>query len=108
MGIQRRNKIYGGWAIIIGCFVLHFLHPQARAETWRLQDVDAPKQFSALTTRSIAVDTNGNPHIAYGQDHLYHAYYDGSTWYNEVVDSSPKVDCASSMDWRAVFSDNSN
>ena len=91
MDIQRRGKTFGVWTIFIGFFALYFLQPQARAESWRIQTVDAPRQFSDLTSRSIAVDSGGKPHIAYGQDHLYHTYYDGSTWRQEVADASPQV-----------------
>ena len=44
-----------------------------------------------MSSRSIAVDSNNHPHFAYGGDHLYYAYYDGSSWHYETVDSSPGV-----------------
>ena len=43
-----------------------------------------------MTDRSIAITDDGIVHIAYGEDHLYHAYYDG-TWHIETVDSSSGV-----------------
>ncbi|MCK9364231.1 MAG: BNR repeat-containing protein [Syntrophales bacterium] len=60
------------------------------AGPWSIRTIDAPRQFKNLTSRSILID-NGQPHIAYGQDHLYHAWYDGKEWRKEIVDSSPKV-----------------
>ncbi|MEK6636302.1 MAG: hypothetical protein AABY38_08075 [Planctomycetota bacterium] len=44
-----------------------------------------------MSSRSIAVDSNNHPHFTYGGDHLYYAYYDGSAWHYETVDSSSKV-----------------
>jgi hypothetical protein len=39
----------------------------------------------------MALDADGHPHIVYGGDHLYHAYYDGSTWHEEMIDSAAGV-----------------
>ncbi|MFO0795347.1 MAG: hypothetical protein U0586_14950 [Candidatus Brocadiaceae bacterium] len=36
----------------------------------------------------IAVDASNRPHIAYGGDHLYYAYHDGSKWNYPTVDAS--------------------
>ncbi|MEK6560031.1 MAG: hypothetical protein AABZ43_07790 [Planctomycetota bacterium] len=44
-----------------------------------------------MSSRAIAVDSNNHPHFTYGGDHLYYAYYDGSSWHYETVDSSPGV-----------------
>jgi hypothetical protein len=45
-----------------------------------------------MPQKSIAVEkTTNRPHIAYGGDSLYHAYYDGTTWHYETVDSSQTV-----------------
>jgi hypothetical protein len=38
--------------------------------------------------RALALDTQGNPHIAYGGRHLYYAYYDGTVWHRETVEES--------------------
>ena len=45
------------------------------ADTWNIEAVDTPKYFTNFYSRAIAVDANGHPHIAYGGEHLYHAYY---------------------------------
>jgi hypothetical protein len=59
---------------------------------WTIQGVDTPKGFSDMTSRSIAIDRNtGYIHIAYGGDHLYHAYNNGIRWVYETVDYSPGV-----------------
>ena len=59
--------------------------------TWLTETVDGPKHFSNFYSRAIAVDADGYPHIAYGEDRLYYAYYDGSNWRYETVDSSSGV-----------------
>ena len=70
---------------------------KAAAETWHTETVDAPRNFSLYPGGSIAVDANGNPHVVYGQDHLYHAYYDGNNWQYETVDSQPETGLFSSI-----------
>ena len=62
------------------------------ADTWKTEFVDtSEKYFAYFYPRSIAVDASDHPHIAYGESHLYYAYYDGSKWHYETVDSSPGV-----------------
>jgi hypothetical protein len=46
---------------------------------WYVVSVDAPCTFSDMGPRSLGLDTAGRPHIAYGEQHLYHAWYDGTT-----------------------------
>ncbi|MBM4460404.1 MAG: hypothetical protein FJ011_22020, partial [Chloroflexi bacterium] len=57
-------------------------------QTWRIQQVDAPKVFHNMRDRSLRLDAAGHPHIVYGQDHLYHAWHDGSSWRIETVDTA--------------------
>lgn len=64
--------------------------------TWHLECADCPKQFMA-SDRSLRLDGNGHPHIAYGGDHLYYAWYDGAGWHYETVDSAPKVGSSASL-----------
>lgn len=58
---------------------------------WHIERVDAPKSFSEMGSRSLALDASGHPHIAYGQDHLYYAWYDGGAWHLETVDAAGGV-----------------
>ena len=59
---------------------------------WMVQSLDAPKIFSDMSSRSIAIDKSTNtPHIVYGKDFLYHAYLTESGWQIETVDVSPGV-----------------
>jgi len=63
----------------------------AAAEKWKTEAADGPKYFSYIYSRAIAVDSSGNPHMAYGEDHLYYAYHDGGSWQYETVDSAGGV-----------------
>ena len=67
------------------------------SDTWEIESVDASKYLKDLFQRAIAVDGSSNPHIAYGGDHLYYAYYDGSIWHYEMVDASPDVGSYASL-----------
>jgi hypothetical protein len=60
-------------------------------EDWVIECIDCPKQFSEMTDRNLRLDAAGNPHIAYGEDHLYYAWHDGIAWNYETVDTSPDV-----------------
>ncbi|MEJ2737084.1 MAG: hypothetical protein P8189_26560, partial [Anaerolineae bacterium] len=51
-----------------------------------VERVDAPRYFAAMSDHSLALDSSGQLHIAYGGDNLYYAWYDGSAWHSEVVD----------------------
>src|SRR5688500_16075580 len=53
---------------------------EANRHTWTFERVDAPQAFSNLTNRSLRLDSNNNPRIAYGGDHLYYARFDGTSW----------------------------
>ncbi|MEW5800471.1 MAG: chitobiase/beta-hexosaminidase C-terminal domain-containing protein [bacterium] len=66
--------------------------PSLSFAAWTIESVDAPKYFEQMSPRSIAIEkTTNRPHIAYGGDHLYHAYYDGTQWRYEIIDNSPSV-----------------
>ncbi len=60
--------------------------PDGLSYGWLIDRVDTPQFFYNMTSRSLAYDKNGYPHFAYGGDHLYHAWYDGS-WHQETVDA---------------------
>ena len=70
--------------------------------TWEFETPDAPKYFDLLSSRAITVDASNHPHIAYGGDHLYYAYHDGTTWRYETVDASSIVG-----DWASLALDTS-
>jgi len=56
-------------------------------DEWNIHRVHSGKLFSDMSDRSLALDANGKPHIAYGQTHLYYAWYD-EEWHIETVDDS--------------------
>ena len=56
-----------------------------------IETIDAPHQFTEMGDHSIALDSSGNAHIAYGEDGLYHNWYDGSQWQIETVDATGDV-----------------
>ena len=35
--------------------------------------------------RGMALDPDGRPHVVYGRNHLFHAWYDGASWQIETV-----------------------
>jgi hypothetical protein len=61
------------------------------SEGWHIECVDCPKWFEDMTDRSLRLDKDGYPHIAYGGDHLYYAWFDGVIWHYQIVDDSPNV-----------------
>ncbi|MGR3219173.1 MAG: hypothetical protein ACUZ8H_05055 [Candidatus Anammoxibacter sp.] len=46
----------------------------AQAQTWNIETPDHSKSFFNFYSRSIALDSSGNPHIAYGGEHLMVAH----------------------------------
>lgn len=68
------------------------------ADDWQITCVDCPKWFRDLTDRTLRVDDDGHPHLAYGGDHLYYASHDGSGWRYETVDDSAAVGSFASLD----------
>jgi hypothetical protein len=64
---------------------------------WTVTCVDCPRLFSTPGHQSMVMDDSGVLHIVYGEDHLYHAWQDGSGWQVEVVDSSVWVGIYSSL-----------
>jgi len=67
------------------------IEPESADLTWQIYNVDTPKYFTNMTDRSMQFDTTGKPHVAYGGDHLYYAWFDGSNWVRTVIDDSPMV-----------------
>lgn len=64
---------------------------QAVPPGWKIETIDDGRLISELGPHSLAYGPGGVPHVAYGSDHLYHAWYDGANWVIEMVDSSPMV-----------------
>jgi len=73
----------------LGLLILHQV--PVRADGWAIECVDCPKWFQDMTGRSLALDDSGHPHVAYGGDHLYYAWHDGTAWHYELADGSAGV-----------------
>ncbi|MGW8250462.1 MAG: hypothetical protein ACWGO1_07450, partial [Anaerolineales bacterium] len=71
--------------------------PPAVTNTWQVSCADCPRQFTESTDRMLRLDSQGRPHLAYGRDHLYYAWYDGSGWHSEAVDASFRVGIFASL-----------
>ncbi len=73
--------------LILGVLVIALLLPYSALAGWRTECVDCPRYFGNAGSRSLALDSSGNPHIVYGGgDGIYYAYYDGLSWHIETVD----------------------
>lgn len=59
--------------------------------SWHTEVVDARRMFEDFTHRSVALDSQGRPHVAAGYQELYHIWHDGVSWQFEVVDAGPWV-----------------
>lgn len=64
---------------------------------WNIQQVDAPHFFTWIQQRALRVDSSGHPHIAYGGDHLYYGFHDGTSWHIEIVDAASNVGAVASL-----------
>ncbi len=64
---------------------------------WQTYCIDCPRAFDSMADHSLRLDSQGQPHVAYGGDHLYFASYDGSRWRREVVDTSSGVGLHASL-----------
>lgn len=71
--------------------------------TWQLANVDSGPFESSSNPVSMAVDSQGRPHVSYGLSivigvgtQLKYAYWDGASWAGEIVDSGP-IDSHSSI-----------
>jgi hypothetical protein len=58
---------------------------------WHSTCVDCPPIIDDITQGSIAIDSAGNPHVAYGGVKLYHAWRDETGWQVEVADPTFQV-----------------
>ncbi|HSJ53907.1 MAG TPA: hypothetical protein VLC52_09185 [Anaerolineae bacterium] len=69
----------------------------AHADTWVTECADCQQYFQPMPDRGLRLDAAGHPHVAYGGDHLYYAWHDGTSWHYETVDGSPGVGVEGSL-----------
>ncbi len=60
-------------------------------EGWIREYVDKFTSFDNLGNHSLVLDIAGHPHIALGQNHLYHKWYDEQGWHSQIVDYADGV-----------------
>src|SRR3989304_75936 len=78
------------FSLLLLCSFFLSMPPSDVSAAWTTQVVDAPKFFNNFYSRAIATEKTTNlPHIVYGGDRLYHAYFNGSQWQVETIDNSP-------------------
>ena len=71
--------------------------PPTVIDRWHTECVDCQKWFKSMSDRSLQLDTEGHPHVAYGGDHLYYAWHDGVQWHYNTVDKSAGVGKSASL-----------
>ena len=104
--LRRTFRNGGGWIILVGMLAVFGMlmapiqgaaaeklpqTPETGDITWEIHNVDAPKHYTNMTDRSMRFDSTGKAHVAFGGDHLYYAWFDGTNWQTTTVDSSQDV-----------------
>jgi hypothetical protein len=64
---------------------------------WEISCVNCPKNMLPSSDRALRLDAAGHPHIAYGGDHLYYAWHNGTTWHVETADPAAGVGAYASL-----------
>ena len=75
-----------------------FLPQQVAApNAWQIECADCPRQFAESTDRMLRLDSQGDPHLAYGRDHLYYTWSTGTQWHTEIADPAAFVGHAAAL-----------
>ena len=96
-GFSPQAVMPGGMGAAVAADRFAAARAAAPGPVWRSQCVDCPKLLDAMTSRSLALDAQGYPHIVYGGDHLYYAWRDGVGWHFETVDGAAGVGAYASL-----------
>jgi hypothetical protein len=68
----------------------------APARNWNATTIEPGKVYET-SPRSLALDSAGNPHAAFGSSQLHYAFRDAGGWHVEVVDATPGVAADTSL-----------
>ena len=68
-----------------------FIMPGCCCAGWQVETIQSPHLFQLMGPRSMAGDSDGYQHIAYGWDHLYYASENADGWVVSTVDASPST-----------------
>ncbi len=58
---------------------------------WQSEVVEPGVAFYMLGAPALALDPDGHPHVVYGQNALFHAWFDGADWQTETLVPPPAV-----------------
>ncbi len=78
------------------CGVWAATDPPTDDGTWVTVCADCQRTFERMGHRYLVLDGEGQLHMVYGDDHLYHAWYAADEWHVETVDDAPGVGRATS------------
>lgn len=81
-------------------FMLRWKVAQAQPplpQVWGEECVDCPRSFYGDGPRVLQFDTDGQPHVIYGGDHLYYARRMADGWTYETVDATRGVGAGATL-----------
>jgi hypothetical protein len=65
------------------------VRPKIVESTWRFETISSPRRFQFAGQDWMAIDSTGQPAIAYGGNRLNYAWFDGTNWQVEMIDPRP-------------------
>jgi hypothetical protein len=75
---------------------------------WLTTRLTSPSQIYGLSNHSLVVDTNGRPHLLYGQESLFYTWHDATTWHQEYLDTPRLLDPGPYYQTSALALDSAN
>ena len=91
MTASRSFHACGRLLLVLSASVAFLASRALAQDEWQFELVDNGKHFEGMSEQSLVVDSEGQPHVAYGDDFLYYAWFDGTTWHHETADTTPLV-----------------
>ncbi len=89
------KRLRFGWALVLLMAAFAGLSGSAAASPntqttggWTSECVDCPFSSVSYSSRALAVDSQGRPHVALAGGRLYYGWYDGARWRVQIVDDS--------------------